>query len=86
MVSSQGIKRFNDELAKKGLPPVKIRPAPEVLAEEDILEMVNAGLVKTTIAFDYIAEFWQQVFPKIVLNTERGRENRRSARHDDPQE
>ncbi len=68
MVSSQGIKRFNDELAKKGLPPVKIRPAPEVLAEEDILEMVNAGLVKTTIAFDYLAEFWQQVFPKIVLN------------------
>jgi len=68
MVSSEGIKRFNAELARKSLPPVKIRPAPEVLAEEDILEMVNAGLVKTTIAFDYIAEFWQQVFPKLVLN------------------
>jgi membrane-bound lytic murein transglycosylase MltF len=68
MVSSQGVKRFNDELAKKSLPPVKIRPAPEVLAEEDILEMVNAGLVKTTLAFDYLAEFWQQVFPKLVLN------------------
>ncbi len=68
MVSSQGIKRFNDQLAGKGLAPVKIKPAPEVLAEEDILEMVNAGLVKTTIAFDYIAEFWQQIFPKLVLN------------------
>jgi len=68
MVTQQGVKRFNDELAKKGLPPVKIRPAPEVLADEDILEMVNAGLVKATLAFDYIAEFWQQVFPKIVLN------------------
>jgi membrane-bound lytic murein transglycosylase MltF len=29
--------------------------------------MVNAGLVGTTIAFDYLAEFWQQVFPKLVL-------------------
>lgn len=64
----QGVERFNAELARKRLPPVKILPAPEVLADEDILEMVNAGLVKTTIAFDYIAEFWQQVFPKLVLN------------------
>jgi membrane-bound lytic murein transglycosylase MltF len=68
MVTSQGVERFNAELARKGLPPVKIRPAPEVLADEDILEMVNAGLVGTTIAFDYVAEFWQQVFPKLVLN------------------
>src|SRR5262245_46516055 len=34
MVSSQGVERFNAELAKKGLPPVKIRPAPEALADE----------------------------------------------------
>jgi len=68
MVTKQGVDRFNDELAKKGLPPVKVRPAPEELADEDILEMVNAGLVQTTIAFDYVAEFWKQVFPKIVLN------------------
>jgi len=68
MVSSQGVQRFNAELAKKGLPPVKIRPAPEVLAEEDILEMVNAGLVKITLAYDYLAEFWQQVYPRLVLN------------------
>jgi membrane-bound lytic murein transglycosylase MltF len=68
MTTPQGVERFNAELAKKHLPPVKIRPAPEVLADEDILEMVNAGIVKTTIAFDYIAEFWQQIFPKLVLN------------------
>ena len=68
MVTRQGVDRFNADLARKGLAPVTIRPAPEVLADEDILEMVNAGLVQTTLAFDYIAEFWQQVFPKIVLN------------------
>jgi membrane-bound lytic murein transglycosylase MltF len=64
----KAVERFNSELAKKGLPPVRIRPAPEVLADEDILEMVNAGIVKRTIALDYIAEFWQQIFPNIVLN------------------
>ncbi len=48
---------------------MKIRPAPEVLADEDILEMVNAGLVPMTMADDYVAEFWRQIFPGMVLNT-----------------
>jgi membrane-bound lytic murein transglycosylase MltF len=68
MVTAQGVERFNAALAKKGLAPVKILPALEVFADEDILEMVNAGLVKATITFDYIAEFWKQIFPNIVLN------------------
>jgi len=67
-VSQQSIDRFNAMLAKAGKPPVKVRAAPEVLADEDILEMVNAGIVPATVANDYIAEFWQQVFPNIVLN------------------
>src|SRR5262245_8207610 len=67
-ISRQGLDEFNAMLAKAGKPPVKIRPAPEVLAEEDILEMVNAGIVQATVVHDYIAQFWQQVFPNIVLN------------------
>jgi membrane-bound lytic murein transglycosylase MltF len=69
-VSKQAVEQFNAMLAKAGKPPVKIRPAPEVLSEEDILEMVNAGIVPATLANDYIAEFWQQVFPNLVLNKE----------------
>jgi membrane-bound lytic murein transglycosylase MltF len=67
-VSRQGLDQFNAMLAKAGKPPVKIRPAPEVLAEEDILEMVNAGIVQATVVHDYVAEFWQQIFPNLVLN------------------
>jgi membrane-bound lytic murein transglycosylase MltF len=64
------VERFNAELAKAGKPPVRVRPAPEVLADEDILEMVSAGLVQATLVEDYVAEFWQQVFPDLVLNRE----------------
>jgi membrane-bound lytic murein transglycosylase MltF len=67
-VSAQSVERFNSQLAASGKPPVKIRPAPEDLSDEDLLEMVNAGLVPMTMADDYIAEFWKQVFPGIVLN------------------
>ena len=65
----KNVERFNAQLAQAGKAPVKIRPAPEVLADEDLLEMVNAGLVPMTIVDDYIAEFWKGVFPDIVLNT-----------------
>ena len=61
--------QFNATLKAAGKAPVKVLPAPEVLADEDILEMVNAGLVPMTLVDDYLAQFWQQVFPKIVLNT-----------------
>ncbi len=68
-VSIQGVDQFNATLKAAGKAPVKVLPAPEVLADEDILEMVNAGLVPMTLVDDYLAQFWQQVFPKIVLNT-----------------
>jgi membrane-bound lytic murein transglycosylase MltF len=67
-VSKAAVDRFNAELRKAGKPPVRIRPAPEVLADEDILEMVAAGLVPMTLTDDHVAEFWQQVFPGLVLN------------------
>jgi membrane-bound lytic murein transglycosylase MltF len=67
-VSKQGLDTFNDELAKTGRPPAKILPAPEVFADEDLLEMVNAGLAPMTLIDDYLAEFWQQVFPEVLLN------------------
>jgi membrane-bound lytic murein transglycosylase MltF len=68
-VSAAGVEQFNAALAAAGKPPVRIRAAPEVLADEDILEMVNAGLVPMTMVDDYIAEFWRQVFPDLTLNT-----------------
>jgi len=62
----QSIETLNAELAKAKKPPVKVRLAPEHLEDEDVLEMVNAGLVKMTIVEDYLANFWKQIFPKLT--------------------
>jgi membrane-bound lytic murein transglycosylase MltF len=62
------VEKLNAELKKAGKPPVKVREAPEVLETEDILEMVNSGLVKATVADNYIAEFWAKVFPKLKVH------------------
>jgi membrane-bound lytic murein transglycosylase MltF len=40
-----------------------------VLADEDLLEMVAAGLVPMTLVDDYRAEFWHGVYPTLVMNT-----------------
>ena len=59
---------LNAQLGAKGKPPVLIKPAPEELETEDILEMVNAGLVKITIADNHLAEFWKKLLPGIVVH------------------
>ena len=57
--------RLNDELNARGKPPVIINEAPDVLEDDDLLEMVNAGLAPITVVDDYLAEFWSQVFTDI---------------------
>jgi membrane-bound lytic murein transglycosylase MltF len=64
------VQSLNRRLRAAGRPPVQVREAPEVLSDEDILEMVNAGLVPATVVDNHIGEFWAKVFDKIVLNRE----------------
>jgi len=52
-------------LASEGKTPVKIVEAPEALEDEDLLEMVNAGLIPATVVDDYLADFWTEVFGDI---------------------
>jgi membrane-bound lytic murein transglycosylase MltF len=63
----ESVEKLNAELKKAGKAPVKIRVAPDNLEAEDILEMVNAGLVPATVVDDNRARFWKQVYTKIQL-------------------
>ena len=45
-----------------------IDEAPDVLEDDDVLEMVNAGLAPITVVDDYLAEFWSQVFTGITVH------------------
>src|SRR6185295_10362386 len=48
--------------------PIVIKTVPASMEDEDILEMVSAGLVKTTVADDMIAAFWKQILPQLTLH------------------
>ena len=59
---------LNGQLKTRGKPPIVIDEAPEVLEDDDVLEMVNAGLAPVTVVDDYLAAFWSQVFTDIKVH------------------
>jgi len=61
---------LNQRFAAEKKPAVVIKEAPEELEDEDLLEMVNAGLVPLTVTADFLANFWKQVFPKLKVHAD----------------
>ena len=55
------------EFDSKGAPPPVLRAADEVLEAEDLLEMMNGGMIDVTVMDDYKARFWAAVFPDITV-------------------
>jgi membrane-bound lytic murein transglycosylase MltF len=59
---------LNRRFATENKPAVLIKEAPETLEDEDLIEMVNAGLIPFTVSIDPVANFWRQIFPKITVH------------------
>ena len=66
-IYEESLVRLNEQLKARGKPAVVIDEAPDVLEDDDVLEMVNAGLAPITVVDDYLAEFWSQVFTDIKV-------------------
>ena len=64
----ESLVRLNAKLKSSGKPAVVITALPDDLEGDDVLEMVNAGLVPITVVDDYLAEFWSQVFTSIKVH------------------
>jgi membrane-bound lytic murein transglycosylase MltF len=63
----QSLLALNQHLKTAGKAPVKITALPDELEDEDILEMLNAGLLEFAIVDDWKARIWAQVLPKIKV-------------------
>jgi len=65
---TRGLLALNDSFRDQGKPPVVIREAPPGLEDDDLLEMVNAGLIPAIVVDDYLATFWKKVFPGLMVH------------------
>ena len=64
----ESLTELNARFKKEGKPEIKLKPAPENLEDEDLLEMLNSGLIKLLVVDSHKARFWKQVFPDLTLH------------------
>jgi membrane-bound lytic murein transglycosylase MltF len=62
-----GLKALNERFKREGKPEAKAVFVPNALEDEDLLEMLNAGLVQAVVTDDWRAKMWAQVLPKVTV-------------------
>ena len=62
------LKALNDRFKKAGKPEAKLVFVPNALEDEDMLEMLNAGLLQSIVVDDWKAKMWAQVLPKVQIH------------------
>jgi membrane-bound lytic murein transglycosylase MltF len=61
---------LNEKWAKEGKPPIRIREVSEALEDEDLLQMVDAGLVGITVADDFRAKAWETTLKNMRIHAD----------------
>ena len=65
----ENLQHLSESLQNAGKPPILVKKADPNLTDEDLLEMVNAGLIPATATINIRAEFWSKVFPHLILHS-----------------
>jgi membrane-bound lytic murein transglycosylase MltF len=64
----ESLVRLSETFQESGKPGIVLVSADENLEDEDILEMVNAGLIEFSVIDSHKAEFWKDIFDKIQIH------------------
>jgi membrane-bound lytic murein transglycosylase MltF len=59
---------LNERFARTGRAPIRIVLVPDALEDEDMLEMLNAGLLRALVVDEFKAKLWSQVLPRIKVH------------------
>jgi membrane-bound lytic murein transglycosylase MltF len=63
------LQALSESFQKEGKPPILVRKADLNLTDEDLLEMVNAGLIPATVTITVRADFWSKVLPGLTTHS-----------------
>jgi membrane-bound lytic murein transglycosylase MltF len=67
-VNYERLQQVNDKLQKAGKPLIVIKTADKNLLDDDLVQMVNAGLIPATATSEARAELWSQVLPNLTVH------------------
>ena len=62
------LQALNASFKEKGLAPIDLKAADENLESEDLLQMVNAGLLQATVVDRYIARIWAPLYTDMKIH------------------
>jgi len=66
----ESLLQLNEAFEKAGKSLMELVPTEEDFEDEDLLEMVNAGLIPMIVMDSHKAQFWTQIFDKIQVHTD----------------
>jgi membrane-bound lytic murein transglycosylase MltF len=61
----QNLQIANETLTNSGKRPIVIKAADKNLTDDDLMQMVNAGLIPATVTIEQRAGLWSQVLPNV---------------------
>ena len=64
----RSLEKLNEDMRSRGLEPTAPVAVEEFLQDEDLLEMVDAGLLPTTVVDSHKARFWAKIFDRIRVH------------------
>jgi membrane-bound lytic murein transglycosylase MltF len=64
----ESLTQLNQSFQQAGKPKMNLVLADEIFEDEDLLEMVNAGLIPMIVMDSHKAEFWEQIFDHIEVH------------------
>jgi membrane-bound lytic murein transglycosylase MltF len=64
----ENLQHLSQAFQKAGKAPILLKAGDPNLRDEDLLEMVNAGLIPATVTLDARAKFWSKVLTNLTLH------------------
>jgi len=66
----ESLQKQNERFKRDGKPEIQLILVPDSLEDEDMMEMLDAGLIELLVVDDWKAHMWAQVLPKVKVRTD----------------
>ena len=64
---AESVRKLSQTLVEQGQAPIRIEAVDESLEDEDLIEMVDTGLLPWAVVDDYKPQMWREVFTRVKV-------------------
>ena len=64
---AESVRKLSQTLVEQGQAPIRIEAVDESLEDEDLIEMVDTGLLPWAVVDDYKPQMWREVFSRVTV-------------------